>query len=740
MIRTLIQNSPMPLSHASPSCRVFRFGPFELSEREGELRKNGAQIRLQDQPLRVLVELLANAGKMVTREDLQQKLWPADTFVDFDVGLNTAIRKLRQALGDDADRPHYIETLAKRGYRFIGTVEIPTVTPSATAEIALASEPSPSHPWRRVRPWMLAMASLMIAAAVILLFVSREAGRALKAPPRLVPLTTYTGREYEPALAPDGNRVAFAWSGPDVPIGRTASIYIKQVGEEHALRLTSVPGAIDFGPDWSPDGAYIVFGRFPAPTAAPGTVEAGIYMVPAMGGAERRVHSTNWTLGPIVDSRVAWASNGKTIAFSDRPVGQSHYAVFALDVATLSARQMTFPPESSIGDLHVAFSPDARTLAFLRNAKDGVDAYVIPAVGGSERRLTFDKRDLAGQRRVWLVGLTYTSDGHDIILGGNGLWRIHATGKTKRAEPVPGLGFTAFNPYIRGGRLVYGAPTWDSNVYLLPLRNQIAAGEPAKLIASTFLDEDAQLSPDGRHVVFSSDRTGAAEIWKANSDGSSPLQLTFLSGYPGTPRWSASGREIVFSAALQGNADLFIISADGGPPRQITTDSSNEGVPNYSSDGRCIYFASDRGGSWNVWKMPVEGGPATQVTRNGGFFASESPDGEYLYYAKAPDAPGLWRVPLSGGREEKVLDSPPPGFWGYWAISASGIYYVDEPAPRARIRFRDFRTHRDSLVKVMSNPARIGSPGMSLSPNGSAMVFVQLDQFNSDLMLVEDFH
>ena len=84
MIRTLIQDSPMPLSHASPSYRVFRFGPFELSEREGELRKNGAQIRLQDQPLRVLVELLANAGKMVTREDLQQKLWSADTFVDFD--------------------------------------------------------------------------------------------------------------------------------------------------------------------------------------------------------------------------------------------------------------------------------------------------------------------------------------------------------------------------------------------------------------------------------------------------------------------------------------------------------------------------------------------------------------------------------------------------------------------------------------------------------------------------------
>ena len=723
---------------AGSSPRIIRFSTFELNLQTGELRQQGQKLKLQEQPFQVLVALLERPGEVVTREELRSKLWPVDTFVDFDHSLNAAIKRLRDALGESADAPIFIETLARRGYRFIAPVD-GSLSPN-TVGIAPALEPSKSHPRHRVRPWMFAMASLLIAAAAILLFISRELVPAPKAP-RLVPLTTYPGREYEPALAPNGNRVAFAWSGPDVPIGRTASIYIKQIGEEHALRLTSVPGAIDFGPDWSPDGAYIVFGRFPAPTAAPGTVEEGIYIVPATGGAERRVHSTNWTLSPIVDSRVVWASDGKTVAFSDRPVGRSHYALFSLDVATLSARQITFPPESSnFGDLHVAFSPDARTLAFLRGTKDGMDVYVIPAAGGSERRLTFDNRDLAGQRRVWLVGLTYTSDGHDIILGGNGLWRIHATGKAKRAEPVRGLGFTAFNPYIRDNRLVYGAPTWDANVYLLPLRSETDAGEPRKLIASTFLDADAQLSPDGRHVVFLSDRTGADEIWKANSDGSTPMQLTFLSSYCGTPRWSGSGRDIVFSAEPQGNADLFVISADGGQPRQLTTDSSNETTPNYSRDGRWIYFASDRGGSWNVWKMPAEGGPVTQVTRNGGFFASESPSDQYLYYAKALDAPGLWRVPLSGGSEEKVLDSPPPGFWGYWAVSANGIYYVDEPAPRARIRFRNFRTRRDSVVKVMSNAAWIGSPGMSLSPDGSAIVFVQLDQFSSDLMLVEDFH
>ena len=112
----------MTTERSSQPDRMFRFGSFELSEREGQLRKNGVRIKLQEHPFRVLLELLSNAGCLVTREELQQKLWPADTFVDFDVGVNTAIRKLRQALGDEADNPRFIETLARRGYRFVAPV------------------------------------------------------------------------------------------------------------------------------------------------------------------------------------------------------------------------------------------------------------------------------------------------------------------------------------------------------------------------------------------------------------------------------------------------------------------------------------------------------------------------------------------------------------------------------------------------------------------------------------------
>src|SRR6516225_7910280 len=129
--------------------RVFRFGPFELSERQAELRKSGVRIKLQEQPFRVLVELVANPGNLVSREDLHKKLWPADTFVDFDVGLNSAIRKLRQALNDDADNPRYIETLAKRGYRFLAPVAVALPEPPV-AKLASVTVETAAH--RSVEP------------------------------------------------------------------------------------------------------------------------------------------------------------------------------------------------------------------------------------------------------------------------------------------------------------------------------------------------------------------------------------------------------------------------------------------------------------------------------------------------------------------------------------------------------------------------------------------------------------
>jgi DNA-binding winged helix-turn-helix (wHTH) protein len=110
------------MAAGTPSPSVLRFGSFELDLRAGELHKQGLRVKLQEQPFRVLTVLLRHPGEVVNREELRSQIWPADTFVDFDNGLNTAINKLREALGDSSDSPRFIETLPRRGYRFIAPV------------------------------------------------------------------------------------------------------------------------------------------------------------------------------------------------------------------------------------------------------------------------------------------------------------------------------------------------------------------------------------------------------------------------------------------------------------------------------------------------------------------------------------------------------------------------------------------------------------------------------------------
>jgi len=140
----------MPMPSSNREARLLRFGVFEVDLTAGELRKNGARIRLQEQPFQVLTALLQNAGQVVTRDELREKIWPADTFVDFDHSLNTAVNKIRESLGDSASSPRFVETLARRGYRFIASVDsVATATAQSASALdkgTRAGAPAPHGP------------------------------------------------------------------------------------------------------------------------------------------------------------------------------------------------------------------------------------------------------------------------------------------------------------------------------------------------------------------------------------------------------------------------------------------------------------------------------------------------------------------------------------------------------------------------------------------------------------------
>ena len=248
-----------------------------------------------------------------------------------------------------------------------------------------------------------------------------------------------------------------------------------------------------------------------------------------------------------------------------------------------------------------------------------------------------------------------------------------------------------------------------------------------------------QYSPDGKKIAFSSDRSGNFEIWVCESSGLNSQQLTFFGGPDtGSPRWSPDGKQIVFDSHPDGPSDVYVINSEGGKPHRLTENPFDDFVPSWSRDGKWIYFASNRTGDYQVWKMPAGGGEAVQVTRKGGLAAIESPDGKSLYYGKDLEFPtSLWKVPLDGGQEIEILD-PLSNPWNF-AVAKEGIYFLptSEATGGVPVEFFSFATGE---IKTVATVGKAVWVGLAVSPDGRTILYTQIDQQGSDLMLVENFH
>ena len=578
-----------------------------------------------------------------------------------------------------------------------------------------------------------ALAVVALLAAGLTLRLSPWNRQHPASPPaaaKIVPFTTFPEAADQPAFSPDGNQIAFTWDGGN---GENLDIYVKLIGAGTPLRLTTNP-AEDVSPAWSPDGRHLAFIRRSAS-------ENGIFIIPALGGAERKLGRTEPSLSSQAwsECRLSWWPDGEFVAVADRDSLPERYGIFLLSVEGGEKQRLTSPPESS-ADTFPAFSPDGQTLAFIRHAGlSSEDIYLVPARGGEPRRLSTD-----GQR---ILGLAWTADGREIVFssnrgGGFSLWRLAISGGTP--ERVAATGQNAYSPAIsrQGNRLAYNVSFLDSDIWRVD--GQGAAGRrnpPARLISSTRQEHSPQFSPDGRKLVFASDRSGSDEIWVSESDGSNPAQLTSFDGtVNGTPRWSPDSRQIVFDARPAGNADIYVMSAEGSRPRPLTSEPSHDVMPSWSRDGRWVYFCSNRGGSFQIWKVPAGGGEAVQVTRQGGFEAFESPDGTLLYYTKGRGPGGIWQVPVAGGEERQLPELLDAGYWRYWAVLDDGIYFVSRAASgRPALKFFSFATRRVTRLGVLERAPLHGPPGLTVSPDGRRILYAQTDQSISDLMLVENF-
>jgi Tol biopolymer transport system component/DNA-binding winged helix-turn-helix (wHTH) protein len=724
---------------------AFQFGAFEINPHTRELRKRGVKLKLQDQPLQILVLLLEHPGEIVTRQEIQKRLWPENTYVDFDNAINSAVRKLRDALTDSPDNPRFVETLARRGYRFIAPVSRPATVPFRETPSHLSSQPAPvpvtptrQTTQRRRLVWMICSLVVVLGAVGMALrwWISKSNHDRHDTPRTAVPLTGNTGYEEFPTFSPEGTRVAFAWTEPGKQL---PNIYIKLIGQGDPIRLTTDPAG-DFAPAWSPDGRWIAFLRVRQP------VLAAVMVVPSLGGQEREVaevsleaeellrHGESYSVPPPF---LAWSANGQWLLSVEQNAASGAVSIVRISVESGAKRTLTSPPKEINGDGGLAVSPDGKTLAFTRTL--GVFEKDIYAVSLSEdalpiaapRRLTFDNKEIEG--------LAWTRDGRGLVFSSNRggrdeLWQMHF----RPADGPVRLGAAGDNPFEiavarEGYHLVYSHHMMHGQIWRMRLDSH-AREQAQSFISSTRLDVLPKYSPDGRWIAFQSGRSGNQEIWICDSDGSHPVQLTtFRNAWAGSPRWSPDGQKVAFDSNAGGNWDIYVIGSQGGQPVRLTMSEAQEFRPSWSHDGKWVYFCSTRTGQPQVWKIPAAGGTAVSVTKHGGGVAFESIEGKDLYYTKDRQ---LWKVPVRGGEETRVLASL---LDDNFAPAKRGIYFLAGAPSDANLRVRllSFATHAIQTIGVVP-----GSSGceISVSPDERWLLSGTRGDTGTELMLIENFH
>jgi Tol biopolymer transport system component/DNA-binding winged helix-turn-helix (wHTH) protein len=597
---------------------VVRFGLFELDLDARELRKSGVRIKLQEQPFLILELLVERPGAIVTREELQKKLWPGNTFVDFDLSLNSAVKKLRQALTDDSENPRFVETLYRRGYRFIA----PVTAAENSQRIQLAENRSGSAAPAEPIPIQAGSKRIIVAAVVALLLIPVAVWLRPPLPPlRILSITQITHDNLpKDQVVTDGPRIYFQETLNDHQILSQVSAE----GGEIVQIPTPFPNVAVF--DLSPTASELLVQSFDIENSLMSTTFTGpLWMVPLPAGSPRR-------LSNLIAASATLSPDGKNLVFTTGQDLNLANADGSKARKLASVSGYAFVPKFSPDGTHVRFS-------VLDRNTGSITLWEVATNGRGLQPLLPAWHQAPGE----CCG-NWTPDGKYFVFmafhASNQIWAL--------PDRVGFLHKRTSDPMrVTNGPLNYFSPVPSRDGHRLfvvgeqpraeLLRYDARSGQFTPFLSGISAGE-LDFSRDARFLAYVTYPEGV--LWRSRADGSERRQLTYPPLVASLPRWSPDGKRIAFAAAAATSSLLKIVvmSADGGTPQELLPDESRSVEdPNWAPDGNSLIFSrSPVLGSTNpkdfvLVRLDLKSGQVSELPGSGGLFGPRwSPDGRYL--------------------------------------------------------------------------------------------------------------
>ncbi|HEY6922360.1 MAG TPA: LpqB family beta-propeller domain-containing protein [Steroidobacteraceae bacterium] len=684
-----------------------RFGVFEADLESKELFKEGKRVPLANQSFVALATLLERPGQLVSREELRKRLWPDDRVVEFDQGLNAIINRLRDAMGAGPSGAGLIETLPRRGYRFIGTLQ------------EKPARPAREHDRIRSIVYALLIGLCALAALAASLLMGRrypQAGDGGVSEPKVRPLTSLEGREVAPQLISQGNELLFAWNGDATAAGRF-DLYSRGIDSERLVRITHNP-AIALHAALAPDGKQIALAR-------QGEHDGGIYLVTPAGGEERLLAAVSFLNEPFM--QVSWSPDARHVAYATQESdGWSHIQLS--DVPGPGKHELPNPIGCADAGTP-AFSPDGRRLAFVCTSSVAVYSVYVTDLGHRAQHSLFS---LQGNPQ----GLAWTTDGNALIVANesatdSALWRIALDGHSSRlfhSEGALGPGVALAPRGIAFVRESHVIDIWRADL-------TAPASASGNLISSTRTQLVPAYSPDGSRIAFESTRSGSPEIWLADADGRNPVKLTAFNGpQTGAPSWCSDGRRIAFDSRASGTSAVYMLDVFEGRPQRLQSSQPNLALPVWSSDCRWIIASNGRQA---MYRVPTTGGPAERLTEKRTYRAVVI-GARVIFNVAGESGVELWSKPIDGGVESPLQGMVPLRYTDSWTATPRGVYYTSSGPRSAVVGFYDFDTHRAHLLRSLDGlPVALGGLGIAVSADQRWLLYTRSERSEGDIMMIE---